>query len=115
LANSLISPATAFDAKKLPRTSSQASHDRHYNGAQNISTRKAITMTEVSLPVRRLSRRAKVALAVGVLVVVVFAAAASIIAVVSHRAPQKHAVSYSSQIVLPFSRLKMPVGVAVGC
>ena len=70
-------------------------------------------MTEVSLPVRRLSRRAKIALAVGVLAVVVIAAAASIIAVVSHRASEKHAVSYSSQVVLPFTQLKIPVGVAV--
>src|SRR6267154_2142783 len=101
------------DAKKPPRPSPQPSHNRPYNGAKNISTRKAITMTEVPLPVRRLSRRAKIALAVGVLVVVAIAAAASVIAVVSHRAPEKHAVSYSSQVVLPFTQLKMPVGVAV--
>jgi hypothetical protein len=54
-----------------------------------------------------LSRRTKIALAVGVLVVVAIAAVVSIIAVISHRASPKHAVSYSSQVALPFTELKI--------
>jgi Protein of unknown function (DUF4232) len=52
-------------------------------------------MTEVSPRVPRLSRRTKIALAVGVLVVVAIGAVASIIAVVTQRPSQKHAVSYA--------------------
>jgi DNA-binding beta-propeller fold protein YncE len=74
---------------------------------------KDFAMTAVSLPVGRLSRRAKAALAVGALVVVAIAAAVSFIAVVSHRPSQKHTVSYSSQVVLPFTHLDEPWGVAV--
>lgn len=59
--------------------------------------RKAIAMTEVSPPVRRLGRRAKFALAIGAVVVVVIAAVVSIVAVVSQKPPQKQAVSYSAQ------------------
>ena len=70
-------------------------------------------MTETSPPDRRLSRRAKIALAVGVLVVDAIAAVVSIVAVVSHRPSQKHAVSYSSQVVLPFTHLNQPWGAAV--
>ena len=70
-------------------------------------------MTEVSPPVRRLSRRAKIALAVGVIVVVAIAAAVSIIAAVSHRPSQKHTMSYSSQVVLPFAHVDKPYGAAV--
>jgi hypothetical protein len=51
--------------------------------------RRDIAMTEVSPPVRRLSR-AKIALAVGVLVVV---AIVGIVAVVWHRPAQKHTMS----------------------
>src|SRR5262245_30139941 len=74
---------------------------------------KDIAMTAVSPPVGRLSRRAKAALAVGALVVVAIAAAVSIIAVVSHRPSQKLTVSYSAQVVLPFTHLDEPWGVAV--
>ena len=70
-------------------------------------------MTAVSPPVGRSSRRAKAALAVGTLVVVAIAAAVSSVAVVSHRPSQKHTVSYSSQVVLPFTHLDEPWGVAV--
>src|ERR1700752_4071555 len=74
---------------------------------------KDIAMTAVSPPAGRLSRRAKAALALGTLVVVAIAAAVSIVAVVSHRPSQKHTVSYSSQVVLPFTHLDEPWGVAV--
>ena len=56
---------------------------------------------------------AKVALAVGLLVVVAIAAAVSIKAMVSARASQQHTVSYSSQVVLPFAHLNKPWGAAV--
>ena len=70
-------------------------------------------MTEVLPPARRASRGAKVALAVGLLVVVAIAAAVSIKAMVSARASQQHTVSYSSQVVLPFAHLNKPWGAAV--
>ena len=70
-------------------------------------------MTEVLPPARRASRGVKVALAVGLLVVVAIAAAVSIKAMVSARASQQHTVSYSSQVVLPFAHLNKPWGAAV--
>jgi serine/threonine-protein kinase len=70
-------------------------------------------MITASPRVRRLSRRAKIALVVGAVVLAAVAAAVSIIAVGGHRSSHKHAVSYSSQVALPFTHLDMPVGVAV--
>src|SRR5262249_30651556 len=77
-----------------------------------VTYRKDIAMTEAS-PVRRVNRRARVALAVGLLVGVAIAAALSILPVVSPRPSQPHTVSSSSQVVLPSTRLDQPWGVAV--
>ena len=71
-------------------------------------------MTAVSPPARRASRGVKIAIVFGLLVIVALGAALSIRRrIVSHRPSQKHAASYSSQIALPFTKLAMPVGIAV--
>jgi len=70
-------------------------------------------MTTTSSPPRRLSRRAKIAFAIGAAFLVAVAAAVSIMALVGHHSAKPHTVSYSSQVLLPFTSLKLPTGVAV--
>ncbi len=53
-------------------------------------------MTTTSSPARRLSRRGKIALAVGAVVLVAVAAALAIFAVVRHRSSRPRVVSYGS-------------------
>ena len=72
---------------------------------------KETDMTGKSQLVRRLSRRAMIALAVGA--VLVITVVAGILTVVGHRPPHPHPVSYSSQVELPFTHLRVPFGIAV--
>src|ERR1700757_2387484 len=68
-------------------------------------------MTRMSQTVRRVSRRATIAFAVGAVLLVT--AVAGIVTVVGHRPSHPHPVSYSSQVDLPFTHLHVPFGVAV--
>jgi len=76
-------------------------------------------MTTTSPPIRRLGRRARIAFGLGGAVIVLAAAVVSIIAVVGHWASctnpseKPHPVSYSSEVLLPFTHLDHPFGAAV--
>ena len=59
------------------------------------------------------NQRTKIALAAGALVIVLVSAALTLLTVVGHSSTKARDVSYSAQIALPFTALKVPVGIAV--
>jgi serine/threonine-protein kinase len=60
-----------------------------------------------------LSRGGKIAFSAGTLVAVAVAVVGVVVVTSEHQTPQKHEASSAPQVVLPFTKLRTPVGVAV--
>jgi DNA-binding beta-propeller fold protein YncE len=69
-------------------------------------------MTTSSPRVRRLSRRARIALALGAVILIIAGVVGTVVAL-GNRSYAARPASYSNQVVLPFTRLVEPFGVAV--